>query len=146
MDLFELINFYLVPGIVLGSIYALGAVGYFLLTGEPVFIGRTVVETCSHHLHTEPEPPSERLGVRVPELLEDIVMKCLSKRPDERPQTAVELRELLEAAAEDVGSWTPRQARDWWERHRANVRAAQGETQVSGSAATLAVDLSGRTD
>src|SRR5262249_24073034 len=37
------------------DIYAVGAVGYFLLTGRPVFEGRTVVEVCTHHLHTEPE-------------------------------------------------------------------------------------------
>jgi len=44
------------------DIYALGAVGYFLLTGEHVFTGKTVVEVCAHHLHTDPVPPSERLG------------------------------------------------------------------------------------
>jgi len=44
------------------DIYALGAVGYFLLTGEHVFTGKTIVEVCAHHLHTDPVPPSERLG------------------------------------------------------------------------------------
>ena len=50
------------------DIYAVGALGYFLLTGQPVFSGESVVEVCGHHLHTTPTPPSERLGHPVPEV------------------------------------------------------------------------------
>ena len=46
------------------DLYALGAVGYFLLTGQPVFEGGTVVDVLSHHLHTEPVPPSQRVDGR----------------------------------------------------------------------------------
>ena len=53
-----------------GDLYALGAVGYFLLTGQHVFSGATLVEVCSHHLHTQPVPPSERLGRPLPAALE----------------------------------------------------------------------------
>ena len=42
------------------DLYALGAVGYWLLTGTHVFSG-SLVEVCAHHLHSEPEPPSARL-------------------------------------------------------------------------------------
>jgi serine/threonine protein kinase len=44
------------------DLYALGAVGYFLVTGKPLFEGRTIMELCAHHLHTQPIPPSVRLG------------------------------------------------------------------------------------
>ena len=55
------------------DLYALGAVGYFLLAGRNVFEGRTVVEVCSHHLHTPPLPPSERLGRPLPSQLEAVI-------------------------------------------------------------------------
>ena len=48
------------------DLYALGAVGYFLLCGQHVFGGATLVEVCAHHLHTRPVPPSERLGRPLP--------------------------------------------------------------------------------
>lgn len=122
------------------DLYALGAVLYFLLTGEHVFGGRTVVEICSHHLHTAPEPPSARLGARLPESLEEIVMRCLEKDPAARPASAGELRELI-LACEDVPEWTEVQARAWWEEHRAAVESRRrSDGQVSGTARTIAVD------
>jgi eukaryotic-like serine/threonine-protein kinase len=61
------------------DIYALGAVGYFMLTGEHVFSGNTVVEIAGHHLHTEPDPPSRRLGQGLPADLEAVLLECLRK-------------------------------------------------------------------
>ena len=49
-----------------GDLYALGAVGYFMVTGTHVFPGRSPVEVWGHHLHTKPEPPSTRLGREFP--------------------------------------------------------------------------------
>ena len=37
---------------------AVGAVGYFLLTGKPVFESERVVEVCADHIHKAPTPPS----------------------------------------------------------------------------------------
>ena len=65
------------------DIYALGAVGYFLLTGEPVFGGATVVEICGHHVHSAPPPPSERTAVNLSEQLEALILRCLAKKPDQ---------------------------------------------------------------
>ena len=68
------------------DLYALGAVGYFLLTGRHVFEGGTLVEVCSHHLRTPPVAPSKRLGRPLPPDLESVVLSCLEKDPARRPR------------------------------------------------------------
>ena len=78
------------------DLYSLGAVGYFALTGQNPFQGRTLVEVCSHHLHTKPEPPSTRLDEPLPADLEALVLDCLEKDPTRRPASARELRRRLE--------------------------------------------------
>ncbi|HSD66562.1 MAG TPA: serine/threonine-protein kinase [Vicinamibacteria bacterium] len=100
-----------------GDLYALGAVGYYVLTGRHVFSGATLVEVCSHHLHTRPEPPSARLGRPVPPGLEDILLACLEKDPARRPASALALRDALRGVA-GVGEWSEEDARAWWERWR----------------------------
>jgi len=93
------------------DVYALGCILYNLLTGHEVFSGATIVEVCSHHLNSEPVLPSERLGQKLPNDLEVLVMQCLEKSHTERP-TIVSLSETLDAL--DVGSWSPRDAERWW--------------------------------
>lgn len=117
------------------DLYALGAVGYFLLAGVPVFEGRTVVEVCSHHLHTRPVPPSDRAGRPVPNALEALLLSCLEKDPRRRPQSAIAFAERL-AACGDVGAWGEREARAWWTRNGDGVRAhgeGAGPASVSDS-------------
>ncbi len=97
------------------DLYSLGAVGYFMLTGEQVFSGN-IVEICGHHLHTDPTPPSERLGRELPADLEALVMQCLAKKPDERPHSAAEFRERL-VACRDIPRWRQTDAREWWQVH-----------------------------
>ena len=94
------------------DLYALGAVGYFLLTGKPVFEGETLIEVCSHHLHTKPVPPSERLGRPLPPKLEAVILRCLAKSAADRPSSASALKEELEQCA--VPAWSDAQARAWW--------------------------------
>jgi serine/threonine protein kinase len=94
------------------DLYALGAVGYFLITGAPVFTAQTLIEVCSHHLHTIPQSPSERLGKSVCEPLELALLSCLEKEPAQRPQSALELHRRLRACR--VEAWTADDARAWW--------------------------------
>jgi serine/threonine-protein kinase len=109
------------------DLYSLGAVGYFALTGQHVFQGRTLVEVCSHHLHTAPERPSQRLKVALPADLEAVVLDCLEKDPARRPTGARDLRQRLEACA-DFGGWTEEDARAWWEENGAATAPAASGT------------------
>lgn len=111
---------YLAPEAITGNsddprrdIYAVGTVAYFLLTGQNVFEGSTLVEICSHHLHTRPVAPSERLGRPVPPKVEAWVLACLEKDPDRRPQTARAAAQGL-AACDDAGRWGEEEAVRWW--------------------------------
>jgi serine/threonine protein kinase len=85
------------------DLYGLGAVAYFLLRGKPVFHGRSVVEVCSHHLHTLPESLSEALDGAISAELERIVLDCLAKDPADRPASAAELAQRLAGCIESVG-------------------------------------------
>jgi serine/threonine-protein kinase len=120
------------------DLYALGAVGYFLITGEHVFEGESVLEICGQHLERKPEPPSARLGAPVPADLEAILLDCLAKRPEERPKSALELEQRLRAC-ESYGGWTSTDAERWWRDYGPEL-----EPQETSLADTIAVDLAGR--
>ncbi len=109
------------------DLYALGCVAYWLLTGTPVFKGRTVMETLVMHVNAEPEPPSRRAPEPLPAELDALVLACLAKDPADRPQTADELaRRLTEVPL--ASRWTPERAREWWDRHRPATEAVAAAT------------------
>jgi len=125
------------------DIYALGAVGYFLVTGAHVFGGQTLVEVCGHHLHTEPEPPSRRLGQPVPADLEAVLLSCLAKKASDRPQSASELLERVHSCA-SMGEWTDAEARAWWRNNGEKLRSLHREEVGSAPSMSVAVDLDRR--
>ena len=96
------------------DIYAVGATAFYLLTGERVFDGATLVEVCSQHLHQAPASPRDRRP-DLPEALEEVVLRCLAKKPEDRPRDAGALAEKLRAC--DVGEWTRADASRWWREH-----------------------------
>jgi serine/threonine-protein kinase len=95
------------------DLYSLGCVGYYLVTGQRVFEGRSIIEVCSHHLGTPPTPPSQRLGYPVPESLSRLLMACLEKTPARRPASAAAIVEMIDASR-DMRAWTADVARTWW--------------------------------
>jgi hypothetical protein len=126
------------------DLYALGAVGYFLLTGTHVFRGKSVMEVLGHHLHTEPEPPGKRLGAEVPEALQKLILACLQKEPEQRPRSADELRRAL-VACEPCGRWSEEQARAWWDRWGEKLRRRKaGEALPESGETLLDIDLKDR--
>ena len=73
------------------DVYSLGCVLYEILTGEPPFIGDSPVAVAYQHVREDPIPPSERHPGISPEL-DAVVLKSLAKNPDNRYQTAAEMR------------------------------------------------------
>jgi hypothetical protein len=113
------------------DLYALGAVGYFLLCGVPVFEGDSVVEVCAQHLRDEPIPPSLRTGAVIDAPLEELILSCLRKRPDDRPRDALTLERLLSEL--EYPPWTAADASSWWAKYGAEVAAAQAAERASVS-------------
>ncbi|HEX7839495.1 MAG TPA: serine/threonine-protein kinase, partial [Kofleriaceae bacterium] len=112
------------------DIYALGAVGYFLVTGRRLFEGKTAVDVCIQHVTQPPRPPSEFTAI--PPALEAVLLRCLAKQPEDRYPSAAALAEALEALPR-AGDWTRAAAAAWWERFREN----QATVGSAGAAPTL---------
>ena len=98
------------------DIYSLGCVGYWLLTGHHVFNGESALEIAMHHLQTQPDPPSTRTEIEIPESLDRVILDCLEKDPARRPQNMVELSRRLSTCRLE-GRWTAADARRWWTLH-----------------------------
>jgi tRNA A-37 threonylcarbamoyl transferase component Bud32 len=119
------------------DVYAIGAVGYFLLTGSPVFSGSSAADICLMHVQATPQPPSARSGLPLSPELESLLLRCLSKCPDGRPHDAEDLLHLLETCPEP-NRWTAADAARWWasrkHEHSAAVALSEG-TQGSNAVA-----------
>jgi Tol biopolymer transport system component/tRNA A-37 threonylcarbamoyl transferase component Bud32 len=92
------------------DLYAVGVLGYELLTGRPPFSGLTPQETLAAHVTQAPEPVEKRRPGLSP-VLSGVLMKCLAKRPADRWQTAEELLAQLEPLATPSGGSTPTETR-----------------------------------
>jgi len=96
------------------DIYALGCVGYWLLTARPVFdLASSPIQVLMDHIQKQPPAPSERTAAQIPPALDFILVQCLSKDPHERPQSMQDLAESLARVPLDE-PWTQERARRWW--------------------------------
>jgi predicted Ser/Thr protein kinase len=117
------------------DLYAVGAVGYFLITGKPVFDSASLVELCQQHVEAVPIAPAQRLGKPVSPELEYALLSCLEKSRNKRPSTARDLAQLL-ARCPTARSWSLEDADAWWGRHERGLSAAPAaasETAQPGS-------------
>jgi DNA-binding NtrC family response regulator len=99
------------------DIYSLGCCAYWCLTAHEPFAGENTHKLMSAHASRAPPAPS--LRVDIPAELDDLVLACLAKRPEDRPDAAA-----LVDALEELGRrfpWTREDARRWWGERRSGV-------------------------
>jgi serine/threonine-protein kinase len=115
---------YMAPEIALGKrdidgrsdLYGLGCVAYYLLTGELVFDEPSPMAAALAHVQKQPIPPSQRTELPVPKSIEEIVLQCLEKDPDKRPQSAWDLARRMERLT-DIPRFCRDSAQKWWQTH-----------------------------
>jgi serine/threonine-protein kinase len=124
------------------DLYALGAVGYYLLAGRHVFDGKTIVEVCLHHVSSTPIPLSEASPLEIPAGLETLIMACLEKDPAKRPASGQELADALDQLV--VARWTRADAEAWWDAFGGQIERRSEPLSASPTEQTVAVDLDER--
>jgi len=115
---------YIAPEVVRGDrvadhrvdIYTLGCVAYWLLTGRLVFQAPNAIQLMYQHANAAPTPPSQLSELEISPELDSVILACLAKFPEERPQSAADLSERL-ARAVPSPIWTDELAHRWWDRH-----------------------------
>ncbi len=131
---------YIAPEVIRGDhvpdhrvdIYTLGCVGYWLLTGRLVFQAPNAIQLMYQHANSQPVAPSQRSELEVPADLDRIILSCLAKLPEDRPQSAHELSRLL-AGSTAANGWTEERAHRWWDRHHPAMsghRSAEARQQM----------------
>ncbi|MGA2854403.1 MAG: serine/threonine-protein kinase, partial [Verrucomicrobiota bacterium] len=126
------------------DLYAVGAIGYFLLTGKPVFEDEDVSELQKKQLADSPAPPSWRTKNTISPQLERAILRCLERDPEKRPQTALELRDIF-LASPKAADFTPEARAAWWaEFHRQEQIAMEVKIATPSPLPTVNVDFAGR--
>ena len=94
------------------DIYALGAMMYHALTGQPPFSGENAFAIMMAHSRDPVVPPTQ-LNPLVPADLEQVVLRCLAKKPADRYPSAKALGQALAACAA-ASEWGANRAEAWW--------------------------------
>jgi serine/threonine-protein kinase len=114
------------------DIYALGAVMYYMLTGQPPFLSDNPLKVMIAHASQEVIPPRQ-INPELPLELEEIVLRCLEKNPDHRFQDIQQLRRALgELVLAD--RWSSDLASEWWTCHGCPERKKMAADLVEAAA------------
>src|SRR5206468_12830906 len=109
------------------DIYAVGAVGYFLVTGKPIFPGDDNLEISNQVLHA-PAPRAATANPSVPEGLDALIAACLEKDRSRRPQTMDAVILALDRISTAL-AWTQQDAAEWWKNYREAVARGRGDSK-----------------
>jgi tRNA A-37 threonylcarbamoyl transferase component Bud32 len=120
------------------DIYALGAVGFFLLTGKSLFDGDDNLAISNQVLHAAAPSVRDQGVPDIPAAFEALIAACLEKDRARRPQTADAVIAALDRIA-SRSSWTQDDAARWWGAYRGRRTQPRGSAPAPGSADEKAV-------
>jgi len=120
---------YVAPEMVMGEgeldgradIYSLGASAFYLLTGHPVFDYPQPLKLIFAHVNEQPVPPST-YNPYISDEVDQIIIRCLAKDPDQRFSSVQELADAINLCPE-ANAWTAQDARLWWSNQKSNQPA-----------------------
>jgi serine/threonine-protein kinase len=90
------------------------------------------MEVMMAHVRDVVTPP-KALRSEIPADLENIILRCLSKNPQDRYPDTLSLAEDLDRCA-DAANWSPRHAALWWQAHQAEIRDIPPAREARGHA------------
>jgi hypothetical protein len=126
------------------DLYAVGAIGYFLLTGKCVFEDEDILKLQKEQLAAAPVPPSQRTTNKISTELEQAILRCLERDPEQRPQSALELRDLF-LASPHATDYTPEARAAWWsEFHAQKQPSVEVKTGTPSPVPTVKIDFASR--
>lgn len=97
------------------DLYALGGLGFFLLTGEPPYPGSHREALYAQHVHGPLPTLPDAVAAHTPRMLAQVLTRCLAKRPENRPPSARALAQVLRKIAHDhEAEWSAADRERWW--------------------------------
>jgi hypothetical protein len=126
------------------DLYAVGAIGYFLLTGKSVFEDEDILKLQDGQQAAAPVPPSQRTENKISVELEKAILHCLERDPEQRLQSALELRELF-LTSPRAADYTPEDRAAWWaEFHGQEQSFAEVNPGTPSPVPTVKIDFASR--
>jgi hypothetical protein len=126
------------------DLFSVGAVAFLMLTGREAFLGNSVEEICGQVLHSPTPRVSECVSQPIPASLDDLITRCLSRDPNDRPRDAQAMLDVLTYITDDADPWGPEAAKVWWLMNAQKVKSVRARYSseeladaTTGSDATL---------
>jgi len=104
------------------DIYSLGAVMYLLAAGRPPFDYEKPIKVMIAHASEQPASTRD-FNPDIPEELDEVILRCLEKQPEDRFQDVATLRGMLERVPL-AETWTSADAARWWQQYGCPERKA----------------------
>ena len=120
------------------DLYAVGAIGFLMLTGQLLYAPAEIDTMLREIVNCDPPRPSQRTDRPIPKGLDDLLLACLSRNPEERPASARDLAEQLADIPLDR-TWTQQDASAWWQAHSGRIAFERKLERPDGGGDSLTV-------